>query len=179
MFAAGLDPARPDALVERAAQLAPERHALVAALHAGLERPLWRAQAVHRLRRSHCWLITGSPVQNNIKELQTLLTICNPSLPSAERHWRSLCRHVLLHRRRWRSRPVCLSCSGQTARHAAMTQSECCCTLGVFAFDARGLHESYIDVKGRLMSRLCRDVYIAWTRVDIVCLVFSVLANIV
>ncbi len=53
MFAAGLDPARPDALVERAAQLAPERHALVAALHAGLERPLWRAQAVHRQARRH------------------------------------------------------------------------------------------------------------------------------
>ena len=34
-----------------------------------------RAQAVHRLRKSHCWLITGSPVQNNIRELQNLLAI--------------------------------------------------------------------------------------------------------
>jgi hypothetical protein len=83
-----------------------------------------RAQAVHRLRRSHCWLITGSPVQNNIKELQTLLTICNPSLPSAERHWRSLCRHVLL-RRTMSSvvssvRPQCIRMLARTAGPLAL-----------------------------------------------------------
>jgi SWI/SNF-related matrix-associated actin-dependent regulator of chromatin subfamily A3 len=35
-----------------------------------------RAKAVHRLKKSHVWLATGSPVQNNIKELQTLLRLC-------------------------------------------------------------------------------------------------------
>ncbi len=57
-----------------------------------------RARAVYRLKKSHVWLATGSPVQNNIKELQTLLRLCNFSGSFVDRDWRSLCRHVMLRR---------------------------------------------------------------------------------
>ena len=57
-----------------------------------------RAKAVHRLKKSHVWLVTGSPVQNNIKELQTLLRLCNFGGSLVDRDWRSLCRHVMLRR---------------------------------------------------------------------------------
>ena len=57
-----------------------------------------RARAVYRLKKAHVWLATGSPVQNNIKELQTLLRLCNFSGSFVDRDWRSLCRHVMLRR---------------------------------------------------------------------------------
>ena len=57
-----------------------------------------RAKAVYKLKTTHAWMVTGSPVQNNIKELQTLLKMCKFRHSDVDRSWRSLCRHVLLRR---------------------------------------------------------------------------------
>eukprot|EP01052_Picozoa_sp_SAG31_P002704 SAG31_NODE_97_length_25714_cov_19.477142_8_plen_1001_part_00 len=57
-----------------------------------------RATMVGRLRRKFCWLVTGSPIQNQVQELKNLLKVVGYPDSLVNNNWRSYCRHVLLRR---------------------------------------------------------------------------------
>jgi hypothetical protein len=56
-----------------------------------------RATMVARLCARFCWLVTGSPIQNQVQELKNLLKVCGYG-GLVDANWRPLCRHVLLRR---------------------------------------------------------------------------------